>query len=212
MRITGTEELSKSRSRVWIDGEPAFVLYKGELRTYRINPGEELSEKDYDTIMREVLPKRAKLRAMNLLTKREYTEKQLYDKLKEGGYPEEIIRTALEYVASFHYTDDLRYAVSYISDHETSRSRRRIEQDLLGKGIDRQTVEQAFGEWEAEGGSQDEQEMIRVLLRKRNYDPDTADFKEKQKTYAFLMRKGFSGGAVKAALRSEGPWEEETYL
>ncbi|MCM1025271.1 MAG: recombination regulator RecX [Roseburia sp.] len=208
MRITETEELSKSRSRVWIDGEPAFVLYKGELRAYHINAGEEIAEEDYRTILEEVLPKRAKLRAMNLLTKREYTEKQLYDKLKSGGYPEEVIRTALDYVASFRYTDDLRYAVSYISDHETSRSRRRIEQDLLGKGIGRQTLEQAFDEWEARGGSQDEQAMIRALLRKRNYDPDTADFQERQKTYAFLMRKGFSGEAVGRALRFEESGEE----
>lgn len=208
MIVTAVEELSKSRSKIMIDGEFAFVLYKGELRLYHIRVGEEIDRKDYDAILREVLPKRAKLRAMNLLTKREYTEKQLKDKLKEGYYPEEVIEEALNYVAGFHYTDDLRYAVTYITDHENSRSRRRIEQDLLGKGIGRETLEQAWAEWEAKGGRQDEEAMIRALLIKRKYDPDTADRKEQQRTYAFLVRKGFSGEAVRRALRADMFFEE----
>lgn len=200
MKVTRIEELTKSRSRVYIEEEFAFVLYKGELRSYHIVEGEELSPEDYETIMGQVLPKRAKLRAMNLLKSREYTTKQLHDKLRDGGYPERIIAEALAYVESFHYTDDLRYAVAYITGHESARSRRRIEQDLLGKGIDKDTLEKAWQEWEAQGGEQDEQAMIRELLRKRGYDPETADRKEKQRQGAFLLRKGFSGENVRRAI------------
>lgn len=207
MIVTAVEELSKSRSKIMIDGEFAFVLYKGELRLYHIREGEEIAQKDYDTISKEVLPKRAKLRAMKLLTKKEYTEKQLRDKLREGFYPEAVIREALAYVASFHYTDDFRYAVTYIADHENTRSRRRIEQDLLGKGISREIQEQAWAEWEAKGGSQDEQSMIHELLVKRRYNPDTADLKERQRIYAFLMRKGFSGEAVRRAMKFEDSFD-----
>lgn len=208
MIVTAIEELSKSRSKIMIDGEFAFALYKGELRLYHICQGEEIAQKDYDTILEEVLPKRAKLRAMKLLTRREYTGKQLRDKLREGYYPEKVIEEALDYVAGFHYTDDLRYAVDYMTNHESARSRRRIEQDLLGKGISRETLERAWAKWEDDGGSQDEESMIRALLVKRKYNPDTADRKEQQRTYAFLMRKGFTGEAVRRALHSEELWEE----
>ena len=200
MKITAIEELSKARSRVWIDGEFAFVLYKGELRLYRIREGEEISEETLKTIRQEVLPKRAKLRAMNLLKSREYTTKQLHDKLKQGGYPEDIITLALDYVASYHYTDDLRYAVSYMQSHETDKSRRRIEQDLMRKGIGKETLEKAWQTWEARGGEQDEQQMISELLEKRGYCPREADLREKQRLYGFLMRRGFSGEQVGKAL------------
>lgn len=200
MKVTRLEELSRSRSRVYIEQEPAFVLYKGELRSYHICEGEELEQSDYDEIINEVLPKRAKLRAMNLLKNREYTTKQLYDKLKEGCYPEDIIEQALDYVAGYHYTDDLRYAETYISGHETTRSRRRIEQDLMGKGIDRVTLEKAWRQWEQKGGVQDEETMVRQLLDKRHYDPETADLKERRKNYGFLMRKGFSQDVVCRAI------------
>lgn len=203
MVVTAIEEMTRSRSRVFIDGEFAFVLYKGELRSYRVAVGKEICQEDYGEIIEKVLPKRAKLRAMNLLKNREYTVRQLHDKLKDGGYPEPVIEEALSYVAGYHYTDDLRYATAYILEKEGSRSRRRIEQDLRDKGIDRDTLEKAWQEWEAQGGSQDEAEMIRRLLEKRHFDPDTADMKEKQKTYAFLLRKGFSGEQAGRALRAE---------
>ena len=110
--------------------------------------------------MQEVLPKRAKLRAMNLLQGREYTTAQLRTKLQQGFYPAEIIELAIAYVTGFHYIDDLRYAVDYITYHEDSRSRRRIEQDLQGKGIPAATMEEAWQVWREKGGEQDEQSMI----------------------------------------------------
>lgn len=197
MRVTQVVELSKSRSKVYIEQEFAFVLYKGELRLYHIREGEELTEEDYDTIMQEILPKRAKLRAMNLLKSREYTTVQLRNKLKQGFYPDEVIEKALEYVDSFHYTDDLRYAKDYITYHAEKKSRKRIEQDLQNKGISREIMEQAWAEWQELGGQQDEQAMIRELLNKKHYNVEQADYKEQQKIYAFLMRKGFSGEQIR---------------
>lgn len=203
MRVTQIVELSKSRSKVYIEQEFAFVLYKGELRLYHIRENEELAEKDYRVIMEEVLPKRAKLRAMNLLKNRDYTTAQLRNKLKQGEYPDTIIEQALEYVASFHYTDDLRYALDYITYNENSKSRRKIEQDLQAKGIARDVMEQAWSEWQEQGGSQDEQAMIVKLLEKKHYNPEETDYKEQQRMYGFLMRKGFSMDAIRRAVGGE---------
>ena len=203
MQVTGIEEFSKSRYKVFLDEQFAFVLYKGELRLYHVCEGKELAEEDYAAIMGEVLPKRAKLRTMNLLAKKQYTVKQLRDKLQAGGYPQEIIETALDYVAQYRYTDDLCYAVDYMNTYESTKSRRRMEQDLLQKGIDREILEKAWREWEEKGGSQDEASMIRRLLEKRGYDPQCADIKEKQRIYGFLLRRGFTSEQIRRALLSE---------
>lgn len=200
MRITGIEECSKSRARVFIDEEFAFVLYKGELRSYHILEGEEMEEETYRSIMTQLLPKRAKLRAMNLLKSRDYTRKQLYDKLKAGEYPEKVIEEALAYVEDYHYIDDLKYALVFIQSHADSRSRRRLEQDLRGRGIDKDTLETAWRKWEEQGGDQDEAAMILELLRKKGFDRERADTKERQKMYVFLMRRGFPGGLVRRAV------------
>lgn len=201
MIVTQILELSKARSKVYIDQEFAFVLYKGELRLYHVREGQEITREDYSIITQEVLPKRAKLRAMNLLTKREYTEEQLRKKLHQGFYPEPVIEQAIEYVRSYHYIDDSRYALSYINFHESSRSRRRIENDLQNKGVHKDTIQRAWMEWEEMGGKRDELSMIQKLLEKKRYDAEHADYKEKQRIYAFLMRRGFQSDLISKALK-----------
>ena len=202
MKVTQILELNKSRSRIFIDEEPAFVLYKGEIGKYRIREGEEIPGDAHAEIMGELLPKRAKLRAMNLLKSRPYTAEEMKRKLRSGYYPESIIEEAIEYVSSYHYIDDLRYAEDYIFSYEGIKSKRRIESDLTVKGIDAQTLEEAWEHFEEKGGSINEEEMIGRLLKKRGFDAENTNIKEIQKTYAFLARKGFSGEAIRKSLKA----------
>lgn len=202
MMITELKELSSSRVKVYADGQPAFVLYKGELRKYRLKEGEELLPQVYEELIREVLPKRAKLRLMNLLKSKDYTEQQLRRKLLQGFYPEAVIEEALSYVASFHYIDDLRYAEDFIHYNYSRKSRRRIESDLINKGVSRETIQRAWQEWEAEGNVQDEDEQIKELLLKKHFDASTADPKELRRMYAFLLRRGFSADKVQKFLQN----------
>lgn len=202
MIVTQITDISKNRSKVYIDQEFAFVLYKGELRLYHLSEGAEIKDEDYAEIIQTVLPKRAKLRAMNLLQKRTYTEKQLRDKLKEGFYPEEILEEAISYVKSFHYVDDEQYALDYLTYNEGRKSLRQIEQDLYQKGISKELWSKTMDLWEDNGGKQDETEMISSLLEKKHYHAD-CDLKTKQKIYSFLLRKGFSSDAIRRTMHLE---------
>ncbi len=202
MTITRIEEFGKNRNKIYIEGGPTFVLYRGELRMLDIHEGEEISEAAYARIFNEILPKRARLRVLNLLKSREYTSYELKKKLRDGYYPENIIDEAVGYAADYRYIDDLRYAVDYITSHEASRSRRRIEHDLMNRGITPDMLEHAWLIWEEKGGIQDEQGMIKRLLEKRHYDPQTDDIREKRRTYAFLIRKGFNDDAVRRAMKA----------
>ena len=94
MIVTKTEAVTKTRYKVYIDGQFAFVLYKGELSRYQIREGKEILKETCDKIRGEVLVKRAKLRAMHLLNDMGRTEKQLLEKLKQGGYPDDGIGRA----------------------------------------------------------------------------------------------------------------------
>ena len=200
MIISEIKELDKKRVKVYIDNEFAYVLYKGELRDYSIKEGQELSESNYREIMDVVLPKRCKLRAMNLLQKKDYTEKQLHDKLSEGLYPREIIVDAIHYVKAYHYLDDERYARDYIAYHMSIRSKNRIIQDLLGKGISKDIFMPIVEELYVEEDSDVELDQIKKLLIKKHYDPELTEYKEKQKIMAFLLRKGFQMSDIRRAM------------
>ncbi len=204
MIISDIVELDKKRSKVFIDGEFAFVLYKGELRTYSIKPGNELSDAVYQEIIGVVLSKRAKLRAMNLLQKKDYTERQLRDKLAEGLYPDELIDEAIDYVKSYKYLDDERFTRDYITYHMSLRSRNRIIQDLSNKGIDKELISSIIDELYSDEDSDVELDQISKLLAKKHYD-DSMDFKDKQKIMAFLLRKGYSMSNIKHAMDNCSP-------
>ncbi len=200
--VTRIEELEKKRCKVYIDGEYAFILYKGELTEYKIRENHSIEEKIYHIIKKEVLPKRAKKRCLNLLQKRPYTERKLREKLEEGCYTEEIIDEAISYVKSFHYIDDYEYACQYIFYHKESETRKKMEEKLMIKGIDRDTLQKAFSDSYADAEEEVmlELEQAKKLLQKKKYDPENADWKEKQKIYAFLLRKGITVSAIKRAM------------
>ncbi|MCH4191781.1 MAG: recombination regulator RecX [Butyrivibrio sp.] len=200
MTVSEIVPFDKKRSRVYLDGEYAFLLYRGELRDYHIEQGTELSEDVYGEIMHEVLPKRAKLRAMHLLQKQDYTERKLREKLNDGCYPESCIDEAVEYVKSFHYIDDRRYATDYVQYYMDLRSRNRIETDLMKKGISRELIQEILTERYEEADPQIEVKQVQELLRKKHYDPENCELKEKQKLMAFLYRRGFSQDVIHRAL------------
>lgn len=147
------------------------------------------------------LQKRACLRCMHLLEKRDYTEKQLRDKLRTGKteYPPEVIDAAIEYVKSYRYVDDARYAAQYIESRKSRKSRRQLEQELFQKGVAREVASQAFEEAEPVP----EEELIQYWIEKRHYDVRTADLAETRRMYAFLVRKGFQSGIILRALKRE---------
>ena len=199
MTVTQLTDMGKGRYKVYIEGSPAFAPYRGELTRLGIREGEEITEESLREIQEEILPLRAKKRAMNLLQKREYTTAALREKLRDGEYPETCIEEALAYVESYGYVDDMRYTRDFITYNLDRKSRTRIEQDLMRKGIRKDTVRAVFEELEEQGTVQDEAAMIRSLLNKKKYDAGTADGREKQRMYAFLYRKGFHSEAINKA-------------
>ena len=200
MIVTQITGVAKGRYRVYIEEQPAFLLYGGELRRLGIREGEEISEECLCEIREKILPERAKKRAMNLLQKRDYTVAGLREKLEIGEYPESCIEEAVAYVESYGYVDDLRYAKDFITYNLDRKSCTRMEQDLMRKGIHRDTIRAVFEELEGEGVRQDESVLIRNLLEKKKYDAKTATRQEKQRMYAFLYRKGFHSDAISSAL------------
>ncbi len=190
MIVTRIEEISKSKVRVTLDSEFSLVIYKGELKKYHITENEEFPQNQYELLL-TVLEKRAKLRCMNLLKSRDYTVYQLKTKLKENGYPEFLIDTAIEYVASYGYVDDERYTRAYIESVSGTKSRNQIMNDLVRKGLDRQHIAEAYEEIMAEHNEDPKEDLIRRYIVKKHYDAATATYEEKQKLIAFLYRKGF---------------------
>ena len=74
---------------------------------------------------------------------------------------------------------------------------------LQEKGVPREVAEELL-----ETTPPDEEAQILRELRKRRFDPEHADLKERKRTAAFLMRKGYSWAQIESALRTYETGEE----
>lgn len=187
MIITKLEPVTKAKYKVFIDEQFAFILYKGELSRFQIKEGTDLTERVYAEI-REILKKRAKLRAMHLLNISARTENGLREKLMQGGYTEDAVDEAIRYVKSFGYINDEAYVRNFVECRCDKKSRREIEMLLAQKGMRGELVEHVLEEVYAEHS---DQSAIMDIIEKKRWHPEEMDEKEKQKMYAYLMRKGF---------------------
>lgn len=197
---------SKKKRKIYIDGEYTFSLYASEIRKYELVKGQPVSKELVDLIFEECILKRAKLRAMHLLEKRDYTVSAINDKLKQSEYNDDTIQQVVSYLKSYGYLDDVRYAKQFISFKKSSCSRFQMTQKLKQKGIAKDDIDRAFLEYEdleENALSEQEDEVLLKQLDKRlkRYDISVMVQSDWNKVYQFLARKGFSSEKIARAIR-----------
>ena len=185
MFVVSIEYHTKTKVKVCLDNRTDFQLYRKEVNKYGIIEGQELE--CYNEILEEVLIPRAKKRALHLLEKMDRTESDIRVKLKNNGYPDDAIDAAIEYVESYNYINDERYAHTYVRNYCNSRSRKRIMQDLYRKGINKELINDAIDK----EYNVDEEALIRMYMNKKGYSSDNVSVKDRDKMFRFLISKGF---------------------
>lgn len=200
MTVTKIEAVrnSKNRYKVYVDEQFAFVLYKGELSRYNVAVDEEITENIYQEIKKEVVVKRAKLRALHLLNDMGRTQMQLREKLKQSDYTEDVVEEAMRYVESFGYINDAEYARSFILNRRDRKSQKELYMQLSQKGISSDVLEMVFEECYDDDSSK---EAISAIMKKKKYNPDTATGEETQKILTYLTRKGFRYEDIRQVLQ-----------
>ena len=196
--VTKIEELSGRRRLVYINGEQAFALYSTEVRRYGIAEGKALAQEDLEQLRTELLDKRAVKRAMYLLQAKDYTEKELTEKLQRDFYPQESVEGALAYVRHFGYLSDERFAQMYVQFKGQKKAENRLS-CFAEKGISRELIDQACEEYYGQN-EDSELEQIPVQMRRKAAGKLPLSYEEKMKLMGSFYRKGFQSDSIKKAL------------
>lgn len=154
---------------------------------------------------REELLKRGKKRALHLLERKDYSRKELKEKLSKGEYDEELQEEIIAYLDSFHYLDDYRVAASFIRSRKEQKSKRELQYLLIQKGISEEDIARAMEEnYSNEDGIPQEELTLERWKKKYNLTDEILEemsYEEKQKYAAKLYRKGFSQEKIRKALQ-----------
>lgn len=200
LQVLQIEKLGKGKRRIRFENGETLVLYYSETRGLHLEEGAYITEADYEKLLKEVVGKRAKKRALHLLEQMDRTEQQLREKLMASEYPEVCIESAIDYVKGFHYLDDQRYAETFTRYKKDKLSRQQIKQKLMIKGISRDIATEAIDtEYDVE-----ESVHIRSLLEKKHFSYDAADEGEFRRVYNYLLRRGFRSNDILKEMKCVG--------
>lgn len=201
MIITKIEKQKNNNKRysIFIDNEFAFGIDEIDLLYYKLKENEPLDNEKYEYILNKLLLKRAKDKALKYLGYKMRSKNQVIKKLQEYEFPSNVIDKVIRVLEKYNYINDEDFAKAFIKDKLNLKGHGvfKISYDLKMLGVD----EEIFKKYLYDEEFINEEEKAKGLLLKKlgNKNIEDLDYKEKQKIYAYLARRGFSYDSIKKA-------------
>ncbi|MEO8829732.1 regulatory protein RecX [Lapillicoccus sp.] len=134
------------------------------------------------------------------LTMAPRSRRQLADKLRERGCPEDVASRVLDRMTDVGLVDDDAYAAMLVRSKQAGRglAKRALAQELRGKGVDDETIEGALGSIDAESErALAEQVAAKKMRTMGGLDPQV----QSRRLAGALARKGYPPSVVYAVVR-----------
>ena len=134
-----------------------------------------------------------------LLGRRARTEKEIRDKLLAKECAQEIIEETIKKLRKLKFIDDFEYAKNYIRQSKIikPKGKYRLFQELVRKGVEKETVNQAIEE-----GLGEEEDLVSLALKSySNKIKNLSREKQYNRAMGYLLRRGFSYDEAKKAVK-----------
>lgn len=141
--------------------------------------------------------------ALNLLTARAYSSRNLRRKLVQKGYGEADVSAAMERLLSSGLLDDARFAERFARSrlHGPGSSKLRLRQQLFQRGIPTQVSATAIERVLDEDPVDLEAMVERAARKKLASMGDLEPLVARRRLYAHLARAGYNPDEIRAAMR-----------
>jgi regulatory protein len=178
-----------------IDGEYFLTVDNGYLAELGIFNGINVDCEDIEKLRVNIGVRRAYNKAVELLSRRDHSEKELIEKLRQKGHGE-FACEAVDKLSEYGYIDDRRFAFVFADEliRLKSYGKKRIEQELYRKGINRDIIGEVISECEFPA------EKLTELIE-RKYSRYLNDEKGVNKTVNALLRLGYSYAEIRDAIK-----------
>lgn len=198
--ITGIEfqKNNKNRVNLYVDGEYLISLYAELVYKYNLSKGSEIDKEKLTDMIKSDDYEKAKIKALNSLSRAEKSEKKVREKLSRE-FDEEIIDDIVKFLKKHSFIDDERFAERIVDNNQNFKriGRNRIKQNLYIKGINSEDIANALSNVDSEM----EKENAVFLANKRVEKIKGNDKKNiKNKLYQYLVYKGFEYEVIMYAI------------
>jgi regulatory protein len=143
-------------------------------------------------------------RSYRYLAHRDRTELEIRTHLERAGIEASAVEGAVRVLTELEYLDDARFAVRFAQDKRELEAwgAERIEQRLIGLGVDREHIRVAL----ADQGAGTELARALALLRRRFPGP-LGDRRGRDRALGVLLRKGYEPDLALEALAAHASVE-----
>lgn len=187
LTVTRLEPQKKNPQRlnVYLDGEFAFGISRAAAPW--LEEGHQLSQQKIEDLQKQDLSEGAYQRALNFLSYRIRSEKEIRDNLHKHQIPEDIISAVLDRLRNASLVDDREFALRWVENRVQfkPRGKRALSSELFQKGISNEIIDEVLK-------GIDEERLAFELARSKSrkfLDLDDKDFKTKMT--GLLSRRGF---------------------
>lgn len=138
----------------------------------------------------------AKKRAMGYLERRAYSKRELSDKLVEKGVSRDLAEEAVDWLEEINFLNDEDYARQIVQHYSAKGyGRRRVEQELWRRGIEKPLWESAL----AQAMPEEQEDAIDGFIQRklRGAMPDS---KEEKRVADALARRGYQWDEIRGGL------------
>lgn len=162
--------------------------------------GGYIDEKILSAVLTDINNYKAKERALNLLSFRAHSKKELEQKLKQKSFDESSAKQAVEKMSELGLLNDFEFAKSLANEliFRKFYSGSRVKYELSKKGIDKNIIDDILEEIDF-----DEYEIAKKFIQKKCRNVVNLDEKIKKRLVGSLQRLGYSWGAIKYAVDIE---------
>ncbi|MGG3891058.1 recombination regulator RecX [Metabacillus fastidiosus] len=202
-----TQKHSTERFNIYLDDRYAFSVDQDVFIKYELKKGKQLDEEDIIEIQYGDDIKKAFNKALEFLSYRMRSIKEVSDHLKLKEFPEPIIAEVIYRLKDYRYVDDLEFAKAYVRSQWKTNGKgpNVMKQELKAKGIEQIILEAALLEYDE---SFQFEEALKHAHKAVNKNKNLSSILLKQKVEQYLMRKGFSSNIISNAI-SEVKFEKE---
>lgn len=205
MTVTQLQTTKRGRISVYVDGEFLFAAESDAVARYGISEGSEVDEQQLNDLLKDSRLIKAKRRALNMLSVRDYSGEQLAERLsrKTGS---ESAHAAVERMQELGLIDDEKYALRCaLQLFEKGFAQRRIRYELQKRRLSEEVISDALEQIDF-GDSADRAEEL--MARKIGVITTESD---RRKAAAFLERCGYSYSDINTAIRRLYRAEDEDF-
>ena len=159
--------------------------------------GKELSDREIEKIISEDKTIRGKEYLLRLLSRRIYSRYEMSGKLKNKGYPENIIADLIFWLEDNNYINDELFAEMWAQFRLQNKpiGRYKLNQELRIKGVKQDIIQKVIDKTYKEI---DELTLARNLIKEKIISSEIKNIRvDPKKIYNLLLRRGFSGQVSK---------------